>query len=136
MRLTVYADGASRGNPGPASIGATIRDQSGAEIAVVSERIGIGTNNQAEYRAAIEGVRKARSLGADALDLCMDSELVIKHLLGAYRVRNAGLLPLYATLLRELEATGPYTLAHVPRERNKRADWLANAALDGKAPGP
>lgn len=134
VKLVVYADGASRGNPGPASIGATVQDESGQELATVSRVIGIGTNNQAEYRAAIEGVRTARQLGATAIDLRMDSELVIRQLLGRYRVKNVGLQPLYAMLVRELEETGPVTIGHVPRELNKRADALANAALDGKTP--
>ena len=130
MRLTVYADGASRGNPGPAAIGATIRDATGAEVAAVSEPIGIATNNQAEYRAAIEGVRAARELGASGIDLRMDSELVVRQLAGRYRVKNAALQPLFAALLAELEAVGGYTVGHVPRALSGRADALANAALD------
>ncbi len=132
MRLIVYADGASRGNPGPASIGASVQDEDGTELATVSQRLGIGTNNQAEYRAAIEGVRKARELGATGIELRMDSELVVRQIIGRYRVKNAALIPLFATLIQELEATGPYTIGHVPREQNRRADALANAALDGK----
>jgi ribonuclease HI len=62
----------------------------------------------------------------------MDSELVVRQLSGLYRVKNVALAPLFATLLQELEATGPYSVGHVPRERNRRADALANAALDGK----
>lgn len=132
MKLIVYADGASRGNPGPAAIGASVQDESGVELATVSRTIGVGTNNQAEYRAAIEGVREARRLGATSIELRMDSELVVRQLIGQYRVRNPGLQPLFATLVRELEALGPYSVAHVPRERNTRADALANAALDGR----
>lgn len=135
MRLTVFAHGASRGNPGPAAIGATIRDHTGQEIGTVSERIGRGTNNQAEYRAAIAGVRLARQLGATALDLRMDSELVVRQLSGQYRVKNAALQPLFQALVAELEAIGGYTVGHVPRERNARADALANAALDARQPG-
>jgi ribonuclease HI len=130
VKLIVYADGASRGNPGRASIGASVQDETGFELATVSQRLGIGTNNQAEYRAAIEGVRKARELGATAIELRMDSELVVRQIIGRYRVKNAALIPLYQTLVQELETTGPYTIGHVPRERNKRADALANAALD------
>lgn len=134
MKFIVYADGASRGNPGPSAIGASIQDERGQELAIVSARLGFGTNNQAEYRAAIEGVRRARSLGATAIELRLDSELIVRQLIGRYRVKNAALLPLFTTLVQELEATGPYTVGHVPGERNKRADALANAALDGKAP--
>jgi probable phosphoglycerate mutase len=135
VKLVVYADGASRGNPGPAAIGASIQDEAGRELATVSRAIGVGTNNQAEYRAAIEGVREARRLGATGIELRLDSELVVRQLIGRYRVRNPGLQPLFAALVSELEAAGPYTVApytvaHVPRERNTRADALANAALD------
>jgi ribonuclease HI len=133
MNLVVYADGASRGNPGRAAIGASVRDATGAEVATVSEAIGIATNNQAEYRAAIAGVRAARKAGATGIELRMDSELVVRQLIGRYRVKNAALQPLFATLVQELEATGPYTVAHVRRAQNARADALANAALDGKA---
>lgn len=133
MRLVVYADGASRGNPGPSAIGASIQDGDGLELAAVSKKTGIGTNNQAEYRAAIEGVRKARELGATGIDLRMDSELVVRQLTGQYRVKNVALRPLFATLAAELEGTGPYSVGHIPRAQNARADALANAALDGKS---
>jgi len=135
MKLVVYADGASRGNPGPAAIGVSVRDTNGTELATVSEVIGIATNNQAEYRAAIEGVRLARRLGATGIELRMDSELVVRQLAGVYKVRNPGLQPLFVELVRELEAIGPYMVAHVPRSLNRRADALANAALKTEAKG-
>ena len=130
MRLSVYADGASRGNPGPAAIGASVRDGAGRELATVSERIGRATNNVAEYRAAIAGVRAAADLGASAIDLRLDSELVVRQLSGRYRVKHPLLRPLFAALVEALEAVGPYTVGHVPRARNARADALANEALD------
>ena len=130
MHLTVYADGASRGNPGPAAIGATVQNASGDELASVSEPIGRTTNNVAEYRAAIAGVRAAGDLGAASIDLRLDSELVVRQLAGRYRVKNAALKPLFAALVEALEAVGPYTVGHVPRARNARADALANEALD------
>lgn len=130
--MTVFADGASRGNPGPAAIGASVRDDDGNELSAVSERIGVATNNQAEYRAAIAGVRRARELGATAIDLRMDSELVVRQLSGRYRVKNPGLRPLFESLLSELDSAGPYSVGHVPRARNARADALANAALDAR----
>ncbi len=132
MRLTVYADGASRGNPGPAAIGASVRDTRGRELATVSERIGRATNNAAEYRAAIAGVHAAADLGASAIDLRLDSELVVRQLAGRYRVKHPLLRPLFAALVEALEAVGPYTVGHVPRARNARADALANEALDGR----
>ena len=132
MRFTVYADGASRGNPGPAAIGASVRDAGGRELATVSERIGRATNNAAEYRAAIAGVRAAAELGASAIDLRLDSELVVRQLSGRYRVKHPLLRPLFAALVEALEAVGPYSVGHVPRARNARADALANEALDGR----
>ncbi len=130
MRLTVYADGASRGNPGPASIGASVQNASGDELTSVSEAIGRTTNNVAEYRAAIAGVRAAGDLGATSIDLRLDSELIVRQLAGRYRVKNAALRPLFAALVEALEEVGPYTVGHVPRARNARADALANEALD------
>ena len=134
MRLTVYADGASRGNPGPAAIGASVRSAAGSELATVSEAIGRATNNVAEYRAAIAGVRAAAELGASSIDLRLDSELVVRQLAGRYRVKNAALRPLFAALIEALESVGPYTVGHVPRARNARADALANEALDAQSP--
>jgi ribonuclease HI len=131
MKLVVYADGASRGNPGPAAIGASIRDENGVELATVSERIRRATNNVAEYRAAIQGVRKAKQLGATNVDLRMDSELIVRQLAGIYRVKHPALQPLFVALMAEL---GPvaWSVGHVPRSENTRADALANAALDGR----
>ncbi len=130
MRLTVYADGASRGNPGPAAIGASVQDGRGDELTSVSETIGRATNNVAEYRAANAGGRAAHDRGATSIELRLDSELVVRQLAGRYRVKNAALRPLFAALVEALEAVGPYTVGHVPRARNKRADALANEALD------
>ncbi len=130
MRLTVYADGASRGNPGPAAIGASVQNGAGDELASVSETIGRTTNNVAEYKAAIAGVHAAHDLGATSIELRLDSELIVRQLAGRYRVKNAALKPLFGALVEALEAVGPYTVGHVPRARNKRADALANEALD------
>jgi ribonuclease HI len=131
VKLIVFADGASRGNPGPAAIGASIRDETGVELATVSERIGRATNNVAEYRGAIEGVRKAKLLNASNIELRMDSELVVRQVAGIYRVKHPALQPLHATLMRELEPVA-WSVGHVPRAQNARADALANAALDGR----
>jgi ribonuclease HI len=132
VKLVVYADGASRGNPGPAAIGASVQDERGSELAAVSQRIGIATNNEAEYRAAIEGLRRAKALGATAAELRMDSELVVRQVIGTYRVKKPHLQPLYAALMAAMDDIGQVSIGHVRREANRRADWLANAALDGK----
>lgn len=129
-RWTVYADGASRGNPGEASIGAVVYDENGKEAATVSRRLGRATNNEAEYQAAIAGLEEALALGGGAVDLRMDSELVIKQLLGEYKVRNVRLRPYYLRIVDLLGEFWPVSIEHVRREKNTRADELANLALD------
>lgn len=96
MIFVVYTDGACRGNPGPMAIGASIQDDRGTELAVVSALIGQGTNNVAEHRAGIEGLKKARDLGATEVELRMDSELVVEQINGRYKVKNAALKLLHA----------------------------------------
>ncbi len=129
MRLVVYADGASRGNPGPAAIGVSVVDTEGRELASISRRLGVATNNQAEYTAAIEGVRLAARLGAEEVELRVDSELLARQLEGRYRVRDAKLRPLYYELMRELGTFREWRVRHVRREENRRADALANLAF-------
>ncbi len=133
LRLVAYTDGASRGNPGAAAFGAVVLDATGAELRAISEPIGVATNNVAEYRGAIAAVQAALELGASALDLRMDSELIVRQLEGRYRVRNAGLKPLFAQLRGLLDQLDAVAIRHVPREQNRRADALANAALDGRS---
>jgi ribonuclease HI len=130
MIFLVYADGACRGNPGPMSIGASIQDDHGKELSTVSTLIGQGTNNIAEYRAAIEGVKTARSLGATEIELRMDSQLAVRQIIGVYKVKHKTLKPLHAEVLELLKACAWYAVAHVPREENHRADELANLAYD------
>ena len=127
---TVYADGASRGNPGPASIGASIISPSGVEVDTVSRRIGRATNNEAEYQAAIAGLEAALDVGARSLHLKMDSELVIRQLQGRYKVRNQRLKPYFTRLLELRTRFDSIHLESIPRALNKRADELANLALD------
>ncbi len=130
MIVVVYADGACRGNPGPMAIGASIQDDTGTELGVVSALIGQGTNNIAEYRAAIEGVKAAQSLGATEIELRMDSQLVVRQINGVYKVKNETLKALHAEVLEHLKALDRHVVAHIPREENGRADELANLAYD------
>ncbi len=128
--VLICTDGASRGNPGPAAIGAIIRDRQGKTLAQVSRRIGVTTNNQAEYRAVIAALEEALRLAALRVKLFSDSELVVRQLQGRYRVRNAALRPLFERtkeLARRLES---FSVAYIPRERNTEADRLTNRALD------
>ncbi len=128
--FVIYADGASRGNPGPASIGAVVYDSSGEELATVSERIGHGTNNEAEYKAAIAGLEAALALDAKHVELRMDSELVVRQLEHRYRVRNERLKPLFNRLVDLRGRFDSFTVISIPRAKNSRADALANLALD------
>jgi ribonuclease HI/probable phosphoglycerate mutase len=126
----IFTDGASRGNPGPASIGAVLYDGAGREAHTVSRGIGRATNNEAEYRAAIAGLEAAFALGARNVELQMDSELVVRQLTFRYKVRNARLRPLFERLVDLRRRFDSFDVQAIPRERNKRADQLANQALD------
>ncbi len=127
---TVFADGASRGNPGPASIGAAVYDPSGKEVHAVSRRLGRATNNEAEYQAAVAGLEAALALGARHVQLRMDSELIVRQLEFRYKVRNERLRPFFNRLLELRRQFDSFAVRHVPRTENKRADQLANLALD------
>lgn len=133
---TLHTDGAARGNPGPAGAGAVLRDENGSLLAEVSRFLGRGTNNEAEYQGLIFGLEEALGLGARRLKMRLDSELVVKQVLGLYRVRNKRLRPLYQrvmTLLQDLEA---YDILHIRREKNTEADALASrAAVSGAKRG-
>jgi probable phosphoglycerate mutase len=126
----VYSDGASRGNPGPASIGAVIIDPEGKVRHEVSERLGVTTNNVAEYRGLIAGLEAALALGARRVEARSDSELLVRQAIGRYRVKNPGLIPLHNRVLAMRSQFDEVIFRHVPRAQNKRADALANLALD------
>ena len=133
MRLkkaVIFADGASRGNPGPAAIGATIKDKRGKLITFISQRIGRATNNQAEYRAIIAALEEAIRLGAKQVDIKTDSELVVKQINGEYRVKKATLKPLYQQVKQLQGLLKGFTITHILRQQNIEADKLANKALD------
>lgn len=127
---TVFTDGASRGNPGPASIGAVVYNADGDEVHTVSRRLGRATNNEAEYQAAIAGLEAALGLGGGSVDLRMDSQLIVRQLEFRYRVRNARLRPFFERVVELRRQFESFQVTHVPREQNKRADELANLALD------
>lgn len=128
----LYTDGASRGNPGQAGIGAVLYRQDGdriTEVDTVSEAIGYATNNVAEYKAMIAGLHMTSHRDPELLVVRADSELLIRQLSGKYRVKNPNLQPLYMEVKRLLQAH-PFRLEHVRRDQNSRADELANQALD------
>ncbi|MDP6419568.1 MAG: ribonuclease HI family protein [Candidatus Krumholzibacteria bacterium] len=125
----VFCDGASRGNPGQAALGYLILD---GEEEVFGEGLALGklTNNQAEYRSLIAAIERVLELGISRVDIFMDSELVVRQVEGRYKVKNEGLRPLHQHLTGLLPKLGHWTLSHVPRKENSRADALANQALD------
>jgi ribonuclease HI len=131
--LTVYTDGASRGNPGAAAC-AYVIGRDGQPAIEEADCLGQMTNNQAEYTALIRALEHALQLGPQhRVIIHSDSELMVKQMNGEYRVKNEDLRGLYeqaCTLRRRFE--GPVTIRHVRREQNKRADQLCNDALDGK----
>jgi ribonuclease HI len=135
-RLIVYADGAARGNPGPAGIGAVVTDQHGRVIEEIAEGIGPATNNVAEYRAAIAGLRAAADRGARTVLLRSDSRLLIEQLAGRFRVKKPTLQRLHEEARALMKQFDDVDLEHVPRELNAEADRLANAGTDAWLAGP
>ena len=127
----VNVDGGARGNPGPAAIGAVLRSEAGEVLEERSERIGVATNNVAEYRALLLGIERAAALGASELELVGDSELIVRQVKGEYKVKDAGLRKLHAEVKRALEPFARWSIRHVRREQNADADRLVNEALDG-----
>ena len=129
-KLIIYTDGGARGNPGPGGIGVVIYDGSRKKLAEISEHIGHATNNQAEYKAVIVALKKAKELGAEELEFYLDSELVVKQLKREYKVKNSDLAPLFLQIYNLEIGFKKLSFHHVPRERNKEADALANMAMD------
>ena len=131
MKLIVNVDGGARGNPGPAAIGAVVQDAGGEVLEERGERIGVATNNVAEYRALLLGIERAAELGAEELELIGDSELVVRQVKGEYKVKDATLRDLHSQVKRALRPfDGSWSIRHVRRADNAEADRLVNAALD------
>ncbi|ADU52154.1 ribonuclease H [Thermaerobacter marianensis DSM 12885] len=126
----LHTDGAARGNPGPAGIGVVLIDPRGQVAERVARFIGTATNNVAEYTALITGLQRALEHGARRLEVYSDSELMVRQLNGQYRVKNDGLKPLYRQVLDLVARFDAVRFVHVPRERNKDADRLANQGID------
>jgi queuosine biosynthesis protein QueD len=126
----LWADGASRGNPGPAATGFVLLDPEGSEVAAEGAFLGTATNNVAEYEAVLAGLRAARDVGTSSLEVRLDSELVVRQLNGQYKVKNEKLQPLHRAASEILATFESVTVSHVPRAQNERADALANEAID------
>jgi ribonuclease HI len=133
LRLLLHVDGGARGNPGPAAIGAVVSTPDGDVLEEAAARIGEATNNVAEYRALLLGLERARAHGATEVEVINDSELVARQLQGAYKVKHAGLRPLYDQAMEALEGFERWSVRSVPREQNAHADGLVNTALDAPA---
>lgn len=133
MKLTIFADGGSRGNPGPAAAGAVVSDDSGTVIREIGTFLGVTTNNVAEWTGLISGLEAALELGAGEVVIRLDSELVIKQLTGVYRVKHPNMIPLHAKAKALLKKFRHVDIKHVPRRENAAADAVVNAVLDAQA---
>ena len=129
----LYVDGGSRGNPGPAGIGAVLASDAGEVVDTLADYIGEATNNVAEYQAMISGVEMALDHGIRQLAIFSDSELIVRQLEGRYKVKNEGLRPYYQQAKSILSRLEEYEITAIPREANADADELVNAALDEAA---
>jgi len=133
---TLFADGGSRGNPGPAASGAVLLDPSGELLEEVAAYLGIATNNVAEWTALVIGLEAAAKREVRRLAVRLDSELVVKQLRGEYRVKKAELQPLHKRALVLLRRFERVDVRHVPRKENALADSLVNRILDHQAETP
>jgi ribonuclease HI len=132
LKLVVHVDGGARGNPGPAAIGVVVSEPGGAVVDTLAERIGVATNNVAEYRALLRGLQRAAALGAREVEIVNDSELVARQLTGAYKVKHPAMKPLYLEAISALQEFDRWQIRSVPRAQNAGADELVNQALDRK----
>ena len=130
MKVVVHVDGGARGNPGPAAAGAVISTPEGEVLDEAAEAIGVATNNVAEYRGLLLGLRHARALGASEVEVVNDSELVAKQVNGTYKVKHPDMKPLHAAALKALSDFERWSIRSVPRAQNAGADALVNQALD------
>ena len=127
--MILYIDGASRGNPGRAGAGIWITNREREKISEVSRYLGHKTNNEAEYWALLLGLREAKRLGGEALQIFTDSELVARQIKGVYRVKDLKLKALHKTVIENLKTFSSFEIGSIPREENKEADRLANQAI-------
>jgi ribonuclease HI len=133
VKATLFADGGSRGNPGPAASGAVLYAEDGSTLAEVGEFLGIATNNVAEWNALLIGLVRARELGVDTIDVRLDSELVVRQVTGVYRVKHADLIPFAGKVRAILREFASADIRHVRRKDNAAADAVVNGVLDAEA---
>ena len=133
MKALIHIDGGARGNPGPAAAGVCITTPDGSEaLHEAGYWLGELTNNEAEYQGLLHGLDQAAALGFEVVDIRSDSELMVKQIKGEYRVKAANLKPLFESARGKLAGFNEWSIVHVRREKNKRADQLANLAMDAK----
>ena len=130
MRATLYTDGGARGNPGPAAYAYVLETDDGTVLDARGEPIGVATNNVAEYRALVEGLRAAARASVDELEVVSDSELLVKQMRGEYKIKNEALRELSLEARRIGRDIGTIRYRAVRREHNELADRLVNEALD------
>lgn len=134
--LTIFTDGVARGNPGEGGFGVIIKDTNGTIIEEVGGYIGVTTNNIAEYTALLTALKTALKYSDGKIIVYSDSELMVRQLNGIYKVKNEGLLPLYQEAKKLTSNFSDFIIEHIPREKNKEADSLANKAVNTKATVP
>ena len=130
--VTANVDGGARGNPGPAAYGIVLREAGGATLIATGKYVGRTTNNVAEYYGLIAALDAARERGVTRLRVESDSELLVRQMQGRYRVKSSDLRPLHERAVKLSRGFEYFDIAHIPREKNREADRLVNAALDGK----
>lgn len=129
-KVIVHVDGGARGNPGPAAAACVITAPGGELLGEHSQLLGTATNNVAEYRALLLGLKHARELGASEVEVVGDSELIAKQVRGVYKVKHEAMRPLHREALAALGTFEKWSIRTVPRAQNAHADALVNAALD------
>jgi probable phosphoglycerate mutase len=134
VKARLFTDGGARGNPGPAAFAYVLEADDGTVLAAHGEAIGVATNNVAEYRALVEGLRKAGELEVGEVEVVSDSELLVKQMRGEYRVKNEALRELWDEAAYLARRVGRVSYTAVRREHNELADRLVNEALDSARP--
>lgn len=130
MKLKIYTDGGSRGNPGQAAVGIVIKDENEKVQKIFSKYLGTKTNNQAEYQGIIEALKEAKKLKAKDLDIYTDSQLVVEQLNRNFKIKNKALAPLFVQVWNLSLDFKNIKYNYIPREENKEADSLVNKCLD------
>jgi ribonuclease HI len=136
MKVVIHVDGGSRGNPGPAAAASVLSGPEGEILDEASELLGTVTNNVAEYRALLLGLKRASALGASEVEVVNDSELIAKQVQGLYKVKHPAMRPLHQQALAALRGFDGWKVRTVPRAQNAHADALVNAALDEASGSP